>query len=74
MNLLKRKMPLFCISNIMVSFVCTGFLGTNYYNASVESSQSDGETVALDAFTQHLWEAGFKDVTTVKYGERYDLT
>ena len=47
MNLLKRKMPLFCISNIMVSFVCTGFLGTNYYNASVESSQSDGETVAL---------------------------
>ncbi|MCR4626688.1 MAG: MBL fold metallo-hydrolase [Treponema sp.] len=33
-----------------------------------------GETDALNAFTQHLWEAGFKDVTTVKYGERYDLT
>ena len=47
MNLLKRKMPLFCISNIMVSFVCTGFLGTNYYNASIESEQSDGESIAL---------------------------
>ena len=47
MNLLKRKMPLFCISNIMVSFVCTGFLGTNYYNASIENEQSNGESVAL---------------------------
>lgn len=47
MNLLKRKMPLFCISNIMVSFICTGFLGTNYYNASIESGQGDSETIAL---------------------------
>lgn len=47
MNLLKRKMPLFCISNIMVSFVCTGFLGTNYYSASIESEQSNGESIAL---------------------------
>ena len=47
MNLLKRKMPLFCLSNIMVSFVCTGFLGTNYYSVSQENEQSSSETIAL---------------------------
>ena len=30
MNLFKRKMQLFCISNVMVSFACTSFLGIAY--------------------------------------------
>ena len=32
-----------------------------------------GEQDALNGFTQHLWDAGFKDVTTIKYGEYYNL-
>ena len=48
MNLFKRKMHLFCISNIMVSFVCTTFLGTNYCAAPLESGQTiSNEEVAL---------------------------
>lgn len=32
-----------------------------------------GEQDALNGFTQHLWDAGFKDVTTIRYGEYYNL-
>ena len=30
MNLLSRKIPLFCVSNILVSFMCTNFMGITY--------------------------------------------
>ena len=41
MNLIKGRMRLFCVSNIIVSFACTGFLGPRYYNDSLEVGQSN---------------------------------
>ncbi len=44
MNLFTRKMRLFCVSNIMVSFVCTGFLGINGYKT--ESATENAHEVS----------------------------
>lgn len=41
MNLFTRKMRLFCVSNIMVSFVCTGFLGIKTNNGIITGSTTD---------------------------------
>ena len=38
MKLFTRKMRMFCVSNIMVSFVCTGFLGINGIANNIEST------------------------------------
>ena len=48
MNLFTRKMRMFCVSNIMVSFVCTGFLGINGYNP-VESPRENAHEISLTA-------------------------
>ena len=40
MNLIKGRVRLFCVSNIIVSFACTGFLGTKYYADSFEAGQN----------------------------------
>ena len=48
MNLFTRKMHLFCVSNIMVSFVCTGFLGINGYKV-VESPKEEAHEISLTA-------------------------
>ena len=40
MNLIKGRVRLFCVSNIIVSFACTGFLGTKYYADSLEAGQN----------------------------------
>lgn len=41
MNLFTRKIRLFCVSNIMLSFVCTGFLGIRTNNGIVNGSTTD---------------------------------
>lgn len=46
MNLFTRKMHLFCVSNIMVSFVCTGFLGINGYKV-IESPKEEAHEISL---------------------------
>ena len=48
MNLFTRKMRLFCVSNIVVSFVCTGFLGINGYNP-IESPEENAHEISLTA-------------------------
>ena len=48
MNLFTRKMHLFCVSNIMVSFVCTGFLGINGYKVA-ESPKEEAHEISLTA-------------------------
>ena len=48
MNLFARKMQLFCVSNIMVSFVCTGFLGINGYTP-IENPSENAHEISLTA-------------------------
>ena len=47
MNLFTRKMQMFCVSNIMVSFVCTGFLGINGYSNVIESPKGNAHEISL---------------------------
>lgn len=49
MNLFTRKMRLFCVSNIMVSFVCTGFLGIRTNNLINESTTGEAHEISLTA-------------------------
>ncbi len=49
MNLFSRKMPLFCVSNIMLSFVCTGFLGVNNYTGIIGSTTNEAHEISLTA-------------------------
>ena len=46
MNLIKGRFRLFCVSNIIVSFACTGFLGPRYYGEVFEAGQNDN-SIAL---------------------------
>lgn len=49
MNLIKGKVRLFCVSNIVVSFACTGFLGPRYFEEFQGPGQNDNnEVVATD--------------------------
>ena len=48
MNLFTRKMRMFCVSNIVVSFVCTGFLGINGYK-QIESPNENAHEISLTA-------------------------
>ena len=69
MNLFTRKMRLFCVSNIMVSFVCTGFLGINGYNAVVENPEGNAHEISLTASdtepASHIGEDEKRDNTLV---------
>ncbi len=47
MNLFARKVRLFCISNIMVSFVCTGFLGMNGIATKLDSTTGEAHEISL---------------------------
>lgn len=48
MNLFTRKMHLFCVSNLMLSFVCTGFLGFKTTNSIIEGSTTgDDHEISL---------------------------
>ncbi len=48
MNLFARKMHLFCVSNLMLSFVCTGFLGIRTTNA-IGSTTDEAHEISLTA-------------------------
>ena len=49
MNLIKGKVRLFCVSNIIASFACTGFLGPRYYMEFQGPGQKDSnEVIATD--------------------------
>lgn len=47
MNLFTRKMHLFCVSNIMVSFVCTGFLAVPSYSINMENLEENAHEISL---------------------------
>ncbi len=47
MNLFTRKMRLFCVSNIMVSFVCTGFLAIPSYAIDTENLEENSHAISL---------------------------
>lgn len=49
MNLFTRKMHLFCVSNIMLSFVCTGFLGINGIATHIGSTTGEAHEISLTA-------------------------
>lgn len=46
MDLFKRKIGLFCVSNVMVSFICTSFLGINYHT-NLEILSENQEKIEL---------------------------
>lgn len=46
MSLIKGKVRLFCVSNIVVSFACTGFLGPRYFEEFQGLGQNDNNQVA----------------------------
>ncbi len=49
MNLFTRKMHLFCVSNIMLSFVCTGFLGINNIATRIGGTTGEAHEISLTA-------------------------
>ena len=46
MNLFKEKIRLFCVSNIMISLVCTSFLGVNY-NTTMEDVGQESNSMEV---------------------------
>ena len=48
MDLFTRKMRLFCVSNIMVSFVCTGFIGINGTSIGPTENANEISLIASD--------------------------
>ena len=69
MKLLKRKMQLYCVSNVMVSFVLTSFLGVNYCMMPENEISGNGEVAILDTDVDPLSQKGEDDekvVTEVK--------
>ena len=65
MNLLKRKMQVFCISNMVVSFVCTGFIGTNYYGTYETELLANNESVIADNDVEPASQLGDRDEKNV---------
>ena len=49
MKLFTRKIHLFCVSNIMVSFVCTGLLSINGYANVIGSTTDEAHEISLTA-------------------------
>ena len=52
MNLFNRKVHLFCVSNIMVSFMCTSFLGVNYTENHEMPVQENSELILASSDTE----------------------
>ena len=52
MNLFTRKVHLFCVSNIMLSFVCTGFLGVNGISNRLDSTTEAHEISLTSSDTE----------------------
>lgn len=52
MNLFNRKVHLFCVSNIMVSFMCTSFLGVNYTENHEMPVQENSELILAASDTE----------------------
>lgn len=67
MNLFARKMHLFCVSNIMVSFVCTGFLGIKTPSEIIKESTTD------EAHEISLTASDTEPVSLYGEGEEYSL-
>ena len=67
MNLFARKMPLFCVSNIMLSFVCTGFLGAKTTGGIINGSTTD------EAHEISLTASDTEPVSHFGEGEEYSL-
>ena len=61
MNLFGRKMPLFCVSNIMVSFICTGLVGTTYAVPVTETEQGNLQEVVASSDVDPLSQKGEKE-------------
>jgi len=66
MNLFTRKMRLFCVSNIMLSFTCTGFLGINGIATKIESPTEEAHEISLTS-------SDTEPVSHYGKGEEYSL-
>lgn len=77
MNLFTRKMHLFCVSNIVVSFVCTSFLGVPSYANSVENLEENAHEISLTASdtepASRLGENNNLENSLVTFGEESPL-
>ena len=64
MNLFRRRMELFCVSNVMVSFICTSFLGTTYSATLEEAGQEKKQEIVASSEVDPLSQLGDKNKTT----------
>ena len=68
MKLFTRKMRMFCVSNIMVSFVCTGFLGINGFANNIESTTNEAHEISLTSSdTEPVSQYGEGDVKRLAF-------
>lgn len=68
MKLFTRKMRMFCVSNIMVSFVCTGFLGINGFANNIESTTKEAHEISLTSSdTEPVSQYGEGDVKRLAF-------
>ncbi len=68
MKLFTRKMRMFCVSNIMVSFVCTGFLGINGIANNIESTTNEAHEISLTSSdTEPVSQYGEGDVERLAF-------
>ena len=68
MKLFTRKMRMFCVSNIMVSFVCTGFLGINGIANNIESTTNEAHEISLTSSdTEPVSQYGEGDVKRLAF-------
>ena len=67
MNLFTRKMHLFCVSNIMVSFVCTGLVGINGYTTTNETVENAHEISLIASDTEPVSQKGEGEENLVSF-------
>lgn len=67
MKLFTRKMRMFCVSNIMVSFVCTGFLGINGFANKIEGTTEAHEISLATSDTEPVSQYGEGDVKRLAF-------
>lgn len=67
MDLFKRGIRLFYVSNIMISLICTSFLG-NAYDNTIENTESKGDAIVLDSEepASQLGDGDKKEATILK--------
>ncbi len=58
MKIINGKMRMFCVSNIIASFVCTSFLGTTYCADSMEVGQSNNQESLATSEVEPLSQMG----------------